>query len=54
MKSSFESFSRAVDELDQMPDIDAALKFLETQSSNWDRDSREFHEFMEMVEKRFS
>ncbi len=50
----FESFSRAVDEIDQLPDLDQALKFLETQSSNWDRESREFHEFMEMVEKRFA
>jgi len=50
----FESFSRAVDELDQLPDMDAALQYLETQSANWDRESREFHEFMEMVEKRFA
>lgn len=49
----FESFTRAVDELDQMPDIHAAMKFLEGQSANWDRECREFHEFMEMVEKRF-
>ena len=50
----FESFSRAVDQLDQMSDMDSALKFLEDQSSNWDRESREFHEFMEIVEKRFA
>ncbi len=50
----FESFSRTVDELDQLPDMDAALQYLEQQSANWDRDSREFHEFMEMVEKRFA
>jgi hypothetical protein len=31
----------------------AALQYLETQSASWDRESREFHEFMEMVEKRF-
>ena len=49
----FESFSRAVDALDQLPDMDAALQYLETQSANWDRESREFHEFMEMVGKRF-
>ena len=49
----FESFSRAIDELDQLPDMDAALQYLEKQSTNWDRESREFHEFMEMVEKRF-
>lgn len=49
----FESFSRAIDEIDQMPDMESAMKLLETQSSTWDRESREFHEFMEMVEKRF-
>lgn len=49
----FESFSRAVDELDQLRDMDSAMAFLEQQSTNWDRESREFHEFMEMVEKRF-
>jgi hypothetical protein len=49
----FESFSRAIDDLDQLPDMDAALQYLEKQSANWDRESREFHEFMEMVEKRF-
>ena len=50
----FESFSRAIDDLDQLPDMNAALHYLEKHSSTWDRDSKEFHEFMEMVEKRFS
>lgn len=50
----FESFSRAIDELDQLSDMDAALQYLEKQSGSWDRESREFHEFMEMVEKRFA
>ena len=49
----FESFSKAIDELDQLRDMDSAMAFLEQQSTNWDRESREFHEFMEMVEKRF-
>lgn len=49
----FESFSRAIDDLDQLSDMDGALQYLEKQSANWDRDSKEFHEFMEMVEKRF-
>lgn len=49
----FESFSRAIDEIDQLADMDTALRHLETQSANWDRESKEFHEFMEMVEKRF-
>jgi hypothetical protein len=50
----FDSFSRAVDELDQLPDLKSALSYLENHSSAWDRDSKEFHEFMEMVEKRFA
>lgn len=49
----FESFSRAVDELDQLGSMDAALNYLEGHSASWDRDSKEFHEFMEMVEMRF-
>lgn len=49
----FESFTRAIDDLDQLPDMNTALQYLERHSSTWDRDSKEFHEFMEMVEKRF-
>ncbi|HYC84235.1 MAG TPA: hypothetical protein VEB86_03395, partial [Chryseosolibacter sp.] len=49
----FDSFSRAIDELDQLPDMKSAITYLERHSSDWDRDSKEFHEFMEMVEKRF-
>jgi hypothetical protein len=50
----FESFSRAIDDIDQLPDINSAMQYLERHTMTWDRDSREFHEFMEMVEKRFS
>jgi hypothetical protein len=50
----FESFSRAIDELDQLPDMNAAIRYLERHAANWDRESKEFHEFMEMVEMRFA
>jgi hypothetical protein len=50
----FESFSRAVDDIDQLNNMDEALAYLERHSSTWDRESKEFHEFMEMVEKRFA
>jgi hypothetical protein len=50
----FDSFSRAIDELDSMPDMKSAISFLEKYSAGWDRDSNEFHEFMELVEKRFA
>ncbi len=49
----FESFSRTVDDIDRLADMKSAMKYLETHSSDWDRESSEFHEFMEMVEKRF-
>jgi hypothetical protein len=50
----FESFSRAIDDLDQLVNMKEAMRYLERHSSTWDRDSKEFHEFMEMVEKRFA
>lgn len=51
----FELFSKAIDRLDQFENMNLALRYLEEEyASTWDRDSEEFHEFMEMVEKRFS
>jgi hypothetical protein len=53
-QGDFESFSRTVEELDKLSDMGSALQYLESQSTNWDKDCREFHEFMELVEKRFA
>lgn len=51
----FELFSKAIDRLDQLDTMNAALRYLEDEyASTWDRDSEEFHEFMELVEKRFN
>jgi hypothetical protein len=50
----FESFSKTIDELDQQNNMTSALQYLEKQYKNWDKESEEFHEFMEMVERRFS
>jgi hypothetical protein len=30
------------------------MKYLEQNYEEWDRESEEFHEFMELVEKRFN
>lgn len=50
----FELFSKAIDRLDQFDNINTAIQYLdEEHASTWDRDSAEFHEFMEMVGKRF-
>jgi hypothetical protein len=50
----FENFSKTIDELDKQSDMPGALKFLDKHYEDWDKESEEFHEFMEMVEKRFS
>jgi hypothetical protein len=50
----FELFSQAIDHLDKLENKKAALRYIEDEhSSGWDHDSNEFHEFMELVEKRF-
>lgn len=53
-KGDFEVFSKAIDELDQQGSLPDALKSLEGHYAGWDKESSEFHEFMEIVERRFS
>lgn len=53
-KGDFEVFSKAIDELDQQNSMPDALKSLEKHYAVWDKESSEFHEFMEIVERRFS
>ena len=51
----FELFSKAIEYLDRQDNMKGALRYLEQEhSSTWDKDSEEFHEFMELVEKRFA
>jgi hypothetical protein len=51
----FDLFSKAIDRLDQFDNINAALRYIEEEyASTWDNDSEEFHEFMELVERRFA
>jgi hypothetical protein len=50
----FELFSKAIDHLDRQDNLKGALRYLENEhASTWDRESEEFHEFMELVDKRF-
>jgi len=50
----FELFSQAIEHLDKQESIKAAMRYIEMEhASAWDHDSEEFHEFMELVEKRF-
>lgn len=50
----FEKFSEAINELDKRKDFNEAMDYLGTHLSQWDQESEEFHEFMEMIEKRFN
>ncbi len=51
----FELFSKAIEHLDRQDNIKGAMRYLENEhSSTWDKESEEFHEFMELVEKRFA
>lgn len=50
----FEKFSEAITELDKRNDFNEAMDYLSIHLGNWDQESEEFHEFMEMIEKRFS
>ncbi|HMG94411.1 MAG TPA: hypothetical protein VK589_30330 [Chryseolinea sp.] len=50
----FELFSKAIDHLDKLESMKTALRYIEDEHATaWDHDSEEFHEFMELVEKRF-
>lgn len=51
----FELFSKAIEHLDRQDNMKGALRYIEQEhSSTWDKESEEFHEFMELVEKRFA
>jgi hypothetical protein len=49
----FELFSRAIEDLDRQDHLQGALRYLEKNYEEWDRDSEEFHEFMDLLSKRF-
>lgn len=50
----FELFSKAIEHLDKLETIKAAMRYIEDEHAGaWDHESDEFHEFMELVEKRF-
>ena len=50
----FEIFSQAIDRLDTLDNFSQALNYLETNYAEWDKESEEYLEFMEMLEKRFA
>lgn len=50
----FEIFSQAIDRLDSLDNYAQAKNYLEKNYEEWDKESEEYLEFMEMVDKRFA
>ncbi len=50
----FDSFSKAISHLDSLSTLDQATSHLNAHYPQWDRETEEYEEFMELVTKRFS
>ncbi len=50
----FEIFSEAIDKLDRFDNLAQAMRFIDDAYPDWDRESDEYLEFVEIVEKRFN
>lgn len=50
----FDLFNNAISHIDSLSSIDEATSYLDAHYSNWDRESEEYEEFIEMVNNRFS
>lgn len=49
----FEIFTEAIDRIDTLDNIKQAYQYLEQNYPEWDRESEEYEEFIELVQKRF-
>jgi hypothetical protein len=50
----FEIFSQSIDRLDRLDNLTQALSYLDNDYPEWDKESVEYVEFREIVEKRFA
>ena len=50
----FDLFNNAVTKIDSLSSLNEATSYLDSHYSNWDRESEEYEEFMEMIMKRFA
>ncbi len=49
----FEIFSETIDKLDRFDSMAQAMRFIDDAYPHWDRESEEYLEFIEIIEKRF-
>lgn len=50
----FEIFSDAIDKLDRFDNLAQAMRFIEDAYPDWDKESEEYLEFIEIIERRFN
>ncbi len=50
----FELFSNAIERLDELDNLNQAKSFLANNYAEWNKESEEYEEFMDIVEKRFA
>lgn len=49
----FEIFTEAIDRIDRFDNLSQAMRFLDDGYPDWDRESEEYEEFVEILQKRF-
>ena len=52
-QGDFEKFTDTIQHIDNQREYKEAMLYLENYLNDWDQESEEFHEFMELIEKRF-
>ena len=52
-KGDFEIFSEAIEKVDVLPSLNHALAHIGEYYPEWDRESEEYEEFIEVLERRF-
>lgn len=53
-QGDFEIFSSAIDRLDRLDSLDQAMKYFADSFPEWDKESEEYEEFIELVTKKFA
>ncbi len=52
-KGDFEIFSQAIDKLDRFDNFAQAIKYFDENYPEWDKETEEYLEFVELLNKRF-
>lgn len=53
-KGDFEIFSQAIDKLDRLDNLSQATKYFDENYPEWDKETEEYEEFFELIQKRFA